>query len=208
MWVVDGTVHAADGRCWKAERIVICGGSDLQTLFPDVLGRSGLQPCKLQMLKTVSQPEIHPGSAHIASGLTLRHYTSFRVCPSLGALKRRIARETPELDRYGIHVMATQFPNGETVLGDSHEYGDEIAPFDKEEIDALMLRELKKIIRLNDWTIRERWHGIYAKHPELPVFEAEVSPGVHVFTGTGGAGMTMSFGLADRAWNRWEGEAS
>jgi glycine/D-amino acid oxidase-like deaminating enzyme len=157
------------------------------------------------MLKTVVQPVVHRGSVHVASGLTLRHYAAFQICPALSELKQRVARETPVLDRFGVHVMATQFPNGEVVVGDSHEYGGEITPFDKVEIDELILRELKKVIQLEDWTIRERWHGIYAKHPDLPVFEAEVSEGVHVFTGTGGAGMTMSFGLAERAWRQWEG---
>ena len=70
-------------------------------------------------------------------------------------------------------------------------------------IDELMLRELQKVFRLPDWTITEHWHGVYAKHPDLPVFEATPAARVHICTGTGGAGMTMSFGLAERMWNRW-----
>ena len=143
---------------------------------------------------------------HIASGLTLRHYNSFAVCPSLAALKQRVARETPELDRFGIHVMASTFNNGDILLGDSHEYDADISPFDKAEIDELMLRELRKIIRLDDWTIHERWHGIYGKSSEHPAIECELDEGVHACLGTGGAGMTMAFGLADRAWQRWMGE--
>jgi glycine/D-amino acid oxidase-like deaminating enzyme len=100
--------------------------------------------------------------------------------------------------------MASPFPSGEVILGDSHEYGAEITPFDKTEIDELMLRELKKVFRLGDWTIQERWHGIYAKHPTLPVIEEDCGDGVHMFVGPGGAGMTMSFGLAERAWRRWQ----
>lgn len=203
--VDDNRVIATDGRDWQAEQIIICGGSDFQTLFPSVFMGSGLIPCKLQMLKSVAQPEAFRQQPHLASGLTLRHYASFRVCPSLERVQARIANQSPELDRYGIHVMASPFPNGEVILGDSHEYGDDITPFDKPEIDDLMLRELRKVFRLADWTCRERWHGIYAKHPTLAVFEAECRPGVRVFTGTGGAGMTMSFGLAKQAWNRWLG---
>lgn len=204
---IDGNcLIGADGRNWRAERIVVCSGSDLQTLFPEVFLHSRLKLCKLQMLRSVSQPLVPHAHPHLASGLTLRHYTSFQVCPSLANLKERVANETPELDRYGIHVMASPFPSGEVILGDSHEYGEEISPFDKSEIDLLLLRELKSVFSLNDWTIQERWHGIYAKHPDLPVFEEECRPGVHVFVGTGGAGMTMSFGLAERAWKQWQGE--
>lgn len=204
--VEDHVVRASDGRRWRADRIVVASGSDLKTLFPETLGASGLVLCKLQMLKSVAQPAASHPAPHLASGLTLRHYAAFHDCPTLKTLQARIDRETPDLPRYGIHVMASPFPNGEVILGDSHEYGDEISPFDKSEIDDLILRESRKVFRLSDWTIRQRWHGVYAKHPSLPVFEQPAAEGVHVFVGTGGAGMTMSFGLAERAWKRWLGE--
>jgi glycine/D-amino acid oxidase-like deaminating enzyme len=135
--------------------------------------------------------------------LTLRHYRNFEICPSLPALKRRVAVETPELDRYGIHVMASQNNVGSVILGDSHEYDDDIEPFDKSLIDDLLLRELRSVISLPDWTLSERWHGVYVKHPTAPIFTAEPLPNVFVRTGTGGAGMTMSFGLAELDWEHW-----
>jgi glycine/D-amino acid oxidase-like deaminating enzyme len=101
--------------------------------------------------------------------------------------------------------MAAQNDDGEVILGDSHEYDQQIEPFDKVVIDDLILSELRKIIRLPDWTIAERWHGIYSKTLS-PCFEAEPLHKVHVCTGTGGAGMTMAFGIAERAWKRWSSE--
>lgn len=204
--VSAGSISASDGQSWQAERIIVCGGSDLLTLFPQQLQQAGLKLCKLQMLSTPTQQQLQPDSPHIASGLTLRHYTSFEACPGHQQLRQRIASETPELDRFGIHVMASVMPDRRVILGDSHVYDNEVTPFDSIEINELILRELRKIIQLHDWNISEQWHGLYAKHPQLPVVEAEVEPGVHICTGTGGAGMTMSFGLADRIWNRWAGE--
>ena len=195
--VEDGHLQASNGEQWNAGRTVICGGSDFETLFPTHFREAGLKKCKLQMLRTAAQPSEWSLGPHLASGLTLRHYESFQACPTQANLRKRIAEETPELDRFGIHVMAAQHNAGHIVLGDSHEYDDEIAPFDQNEIEQLMLRELRRQFSFPTWEVESRWNGIYAKHPTEPLLRLKPKPDVTICISPGGAGMTLSFGWAD-----------
>jgi FAD dependent oxidoreductase TIGR03364 len=190
-------VKLADQRSVEVERVIVCSGADLKTLFPEQLARAGMRLCKLQMLKTIAQPQGWRTGPHLASGLTLRHYRAFDFCPSLGSLRQRIAADSTELDSFGIHVMCSQNEVGEVILGDSHEYDSEIEPFDKQVINNLILRELRKVIRLRSWEMASTWHGVYAKYPDGLWWESEPIPGVHLRTGLGGNGMTLSFGVAE-----------
>lgn len=188
------------------DMVIVSSGVDLATLFPQELQSAGIRPCKLQMMSTIPQPNGWRIGSPIASGLMLRHYRHLQSVPAIDRMKDRIQSEAPELEHYGIHVMASQTDEGNVILGDSHEYDDEIEPFDKAEIDRLITRELHRVIELPNWTIASRWHGMYAKHPDIAEFRLEVLPGIHLRISTSGAGMTLSFGLAERAWNEWEPE--
>jgi D-hydroxyproline dehydrogenase subunit beta len=193
-------VVLANGEILPFDRVVVCCGASLNRLFPVAMAGSGLRPCKLQMLRTVAQPAGWRIGPHLASGLTQRHYRNFADCPSIQRVRDRITRESPELDQWGIHVMASQNAAGEVILGDSHDYDQPFEPFDQALVDDLILRELRQVIRLRDWTIAARWHGVYARNPAGPVWQAEPLPNVHLWTGLGGSGMTMAFALAEQFW--------
>lgn len=189
---------SAGDETWQVDRALLCGGDDYESLYPGFFSHAGLTRCKLQMLRTAPQPDAWKLGPALAGGLTLRYYPTFDICPSLGALKRRIAEESPEHDRWGIHVMLSQTPAGEITIGDSHEYGLDVDIFDKREIDDLILGYLGMFAALPNPEIVQRWHGVYAKHPEIPYFTASPEPGVRIITVTSGIGMTLSFGLGEK----------
>jgi FAD dependent oxidoreductase TIGR03364 len=184
---------------YGAAHLWVCCGDDLQTLFPGVLAQSGLMRCKLQMMRSVPSRENRRLGPMLAAGLTLRHYQAFADCPSLPKFKERLRTTLAEYEEYGIHVMVAQNGQGEFVLGDSHEYDAEIEPFDKARIEELILQYLRTFVSLPGLQIGSRWHGVYVKHPNRPYVLARPEPAVTLLTGLGGAGMTLSFGVAERA---------
>jgi FAD dependent oxidoreductase TIGR03364 len=191
--------HAlAGGEKYIADNLYVCAGDDLQTLFPTIFRDSGLIRCKLQMMRSHPMSDDWRVGPMLAAGLTLAHYRAFQDCPSLPSLKRRFADEMSDYLRFGIHVMVSQNGLGELTLGDSHEYAAEISPFDKQEIDELALSYLSTFFNAPELRIASRWNGVYVKHPTKPYFIARLDSGVTICAGVGGAGMTLSFGLAEK----------
>jgi len=195
--VKSHALETSERRC-EADNIIVAGGDDFQTLFPELFQVAGLTRCKLQMLRTVPQPENWALGPSLAFGLTFRHYPTFRVCDSLKALKARVASQTPEFDQWGIHVMASENSARQITLGDSHEYGLEVDIFDRTRINDLITEYAREYLRVPDFRIAESWHGVYAKHPEKPFLRLTPTEGVRVVTVTSGIGMTLSFGLAEQ----------
>ncbi len=201
----DQIVKTTRGR-WEAKRLLIATGTDFRDLFPEHFANTGLVPCKLQMMRSQAFGQSFELKTMLAAGLTLRHYRAFSTCPSLPKLIERLDREYPEYHRYGIHVMASQNGSGEIVVGDTHEYGNAIEPFDKPYLDELVLKYLQTFVQIPNLEIAAKWHGIYAKHPTKPFTVIECTPNVRGVIGLGGAGMTLSFGLAERVVQEWLGE--
>jgi len=185
---------------FTAERVFVCGGADFESLFPEVWATSGVRRCKLQMMRTVPQPGGWRMGPHVAGGLTLAHYAGFEGCPSLPAVRRRFAEQYAFHRAAGIHVMASQNDRGEVILGDSHDYENADSPFDSPAIDAAILDYARGMLDLPEWRIAERWHGVYAKSDTAACFTAEPQPACTIVGSPGGAGMTLSFGLAAEWW--------
>lgn len=195
-------VHAG-GTVWTVGKIVVCSGTDFETLYPQTFAKSGITRCKLQMMRTEPQPNGWRMGPMLMTGLSLRHYAAFAACKSLSRLKERIAKNQPQLDRYGIHILIAQNGQGELTLGDSHQYGLSPEPFDDPEIDRLILAQVESFLAAPSFKIAQRWHGIYAKHFTMEIIRFEPEANVRIVLGPSGAGMTTAFGLPEETFAEW-----
>lgn len=180
---------------WQVQHLYVCTGADLETLYPDVLEAENLVKCKLQMLKSAAlTTSIGPT---LSAGLTLLHYKSFANCPSLVKVKERYQQSGLKFLLNGIHVLVAQHSDGELIIGDSHHYGKTLEPFDLQEVNDLILEYLHTFTNISALQIVERWHGIYARAEGKPFVVASPEKNVTIVNSLGGAGMTLSFGLAE-----------
>jgi FAD dependent oxidoreductase TIGR03364 len=197
-YISDQIVYIGNDEEYEADLIFVCNGADLETLYPEQFAQRPVTKCKLQMMRLVSQPADWRIGPSLCGGLSLIHYNSFKAAPSLPALRRRYAGEMADYLQWGIHVMVSQNGRGELTVGDSHEYGLTHDPFDKEFINRKILDYLRKFANFRDWSVAETWNGVYAKltDGEADLFFSPESS-VYIINGVGGAGMTLSFGLAE-----------
>jgi FAD dependent oxidoreductase TIGR03364 len=197
-YISDQIVYIGNDEEYEADLIFVCNGADFETLYPEHFGQQPVTKCKLQMMRLAAQPEDWRIGPALCGGLSLIHYNSFKAAPSLPILHQRYSDEMADYLQWGIHVMVSQNGKGELTVGDSHEYGLTHDPFDREMINRKILDYLRKFACFRDWTVAETWNGVYAK---LTDGEADLffspEPYVYIINGVGGAGMTLSFGLAE-----------
>ncbi len=196
-YINDQTAYIGNEEYYEADIIFVCSGIDFETLYPEEFEKLPLTKCKLQMLRTTPLPDFKMRTA-ICGGLSLLHYKSFKSAPSLPILQKKMNIEMKAYLDLGIHVMAAQNGKNEITIGDSHEYGLRLDPFDKLYINKMITDYLKTFLHINEDTIAETWHGFYPKltNSDTEIFY-NVEQGVYLLNGLGGAGMTLSFGLAE-----------
>lgn len=200
--VVSGSVFSGS-RQFDADLIFICSGADFEVLYPEVFQTLEITKSKLQMMRFVSEKPNYVLGASICGGLSLLHYTSFQASKSLDQLKAKLQNELPDHLKWGIHVMVSQNMNGDLTVGDSHEYGLDFDPFDKQFINQLILDYLKTLVNIDQWKLTETWNGVYPKMTNGKTdLHIEVDSGVHILNGIGGNGMTLSFGYAEEIINK------
>jgi FAD dependent oxidoreductase TIGR03364 len=192
-----GLVRSAAGEV-RAPLVIVCPGPDHDWLGPELSPRrDGLTRCKLQMLRVAT-----PGSARyrpaLLTALSLVRYPGYNEQPGADALRDRLEAERPELLAAGVHLIVTQLPGGDLLLGDTHEYADTVSPFGDERLDELVLAEARRLLGADALAVRQRWHGVYPSAPGHPFLIAAPVPGVAVVEIVSGVGMTTALGLASR----------
>lgn len=187
------------GVSYYSEKVVVCNGSNLLCLFPNIFIQSDLQLTKLQMLRLVPQASVKL-TGNILTGLTIRRYESFRECPSWEQVKSR--EDADSLwKKWGVHILFKQSLDGSVVLGDSHEYfdakdADKMGFALRQDINTYLLEEAKKIMTLDSWEVESCWAGVYSQCKNQDIFLSTVDDNIHIVTGIGGKGMTVGPGFA------------
>ena len=194
--VTSGVVETSVGP-FKAGQVILCGGDEFETLFPDAFRALGVTRCQLQMLRTPPQPDGWQLKPFVLGGLSVTRYTLFETCPSFSALKDYQKTQYGAYLDHGVHAIACQEPDGSITIGDSHAYGDASGAGRSDEVDQLILSDLSGMISLPNPQISERWTGHYAHLPSRETLILAPSDGVTAVTMTNGQGMTHSFAVAE-----------
>ena len=191
----EGTVRTSRGTI-DAGRAVVCVGHDVDRLFPDIARQAQVERCVLHMLR-VAAPSSHwyRVDPAVLSGTSLLRYGGFAACPSVPALRARIAADRPELLAADVNLMFTQLPGGDLTIGDTHHTTRTVDPFSEESVDDLLLTEAARLLGADRLVVRQRWRGTYATAPD-DLLIAAPTPTTRVVSVTSGIGMTLAFGLA------------
>ena len=200
---IKGNKVFSGKESWDADLIMVCSGADFETLYPEIFTRTDITKCKLQMMRLVKQPNNWRIGPPLCAGLSFIHYKGFEVAPSLGKLKILYESQYPDLLEMGIHVMVSQNGSGQLTIGDSHEYGLLLDPFDRQDINTKILDFLKTFAAFKTWDLESSWQGIYPKMKNGKTeFIHLVADETWIVNGLGGAGMTLSFGLGEEIVER------
>lgn len=185
---------------WNVQKVFVCSGADFETLYPTIFNEHKMMKCKLQMMKAVTTRPFDLGPS-LCAGLTLRHYPAFRKCASLAKVDARYDELLPDYKKDGIHVLVSQNNQGELIIGDSHHYGKTMEPFDSEKVNQVIIDYLKTFVDFEGLQVIERWNGTYPKTSDGGNLIIDPERHVKIVNGLGGAGMTLSFGLAEEIIN-------
>ena len=192
--VEPGCVHTTAGS-FKGAQVSVCSGHDYQTLLAEPLASLDPHICRLQMLRV--RPKIDLQLHHaLMTGLSCVHYGAFADLPEAAAVQAEILRDSPHLDRHGIHLLVSPTPYGDLIIGDSHDYGRDPSPFNGEQVDNWMLQLCEQTLGCEVQVV-ERWQGVYGARGAKPFTWLQVAPGLSAALMQTGVGMSVGPAMAE-----------
>lgn len=198
--VSEGLVTTSRGEI-HADRIAVCPGPDLRTLFPEVFESRRTTLCKLQMLRI--KPRSGVALTHPVMGdLSMVRYAGYSTLPEARALDDQLRTERGAALDNGVHIIAVACADGTWIVGDSHHYSPSPDPFAEAAVEHIILEETNRLIDLSDATVIERWTGIYPSG-ENDCFIESISPSIRVVSVTSGTGMSTGLALGEETLSTW-----
>jgi FAD dependent oxidoreductase TIGR03364 len=189
-------VDTTQGR-FEADAVIVCPGDDYLGLYADRIAAYGLTRCALQMMRVEPAAPLRLGAA-VMSDFGLVRYLGYSELEPAAALRRAIERDEPEMLEHGIHLIAVQSAQDDAlVVGDSHHYAATPPPFGREDVDALILRELDRVLELPGRRVVQRWIGTYASAADRTMLIDRPAERVRVVIVTSGTGASTAFGIAE-----------
>lgn len=191
--VDSGVVHTVGGTI-ESRCIVVCPGADLVSLFPELIARRRIGLTKLHMMRLAAPGWTLPSA--VMGDLSLARYLGYAKCPSLPALRARLEAEQASHLSHGVHLIAVQGEDGSLVVGDSHQSVTAADPFQPDDVDALILDELRHVLDLPTPRVIERWVGFYPTSAVDAFIEAPAED-VRLVMITSGTGASTAFAMAE-----------
>jgi FAD dependent oxidoreductase TIGR03364 len=188
-------IETSRGRV-EAAAAIVCPGDDFCTLFADRIAARRLRRCRLSMLRLASPGFRLP--APVMSDLSLIRYAGYAALPEADTLRRAVAMEEAEALANGVHLIVVQSADGSLVVGDSHHYDDQPAPFAPVQAEDCILAEFARATGMPPPPVIERWVGTYAVAEDSNFFIDAPSDAVRLVMVTTGAGASTCFGIAER----------
>lgn len=182
-----------------ASKAIVCNGHEFRLLFPELYSSSAIEICKLNMMVTKPLPQIRL-QGNILTNLTIRRYESFKALTSYQNLKWEHINK--EVLNYDVHILFKQKKDGSIIIGDSHEYADvnkkEELGFDIDmKINKIILKEVRKMLPINESEISSYWCGFYAQmKSNEEILDLSYTQNIKIVTAIGGKGMTAAAGYS------------
>ncbi len=189
-------------RDLRAERVVVCPGTELTGIAGAALEPLGLRLTRLQMLR-VRPPAGYRLPAAVMGDLSLVRYKGYADLPEAAALRRQLEVEAPQSLADGIHLIVVQGADGSLVVGDSHHDAATPEPFASEAVDDRILAHLGELLPFDRPPVLERWVGVYPTGHGADHLILAPRPEVRVVVVTSGTGASTAFGLAEDVFDAW-----